>query len=76
MAKKLLDQMRDVLRSRHYSYRTEETYLDWVRRYILFHSKRHPKDMGVTEIQTLLTHLAVEKTSQPPPKTPALSLPK
>ena len=43
--KKLLDQLRDVLRTRHYSYRTEQTYMDWCR-IILFHDKRHPKDMG------------------------------
>jgi hypothetical protein len=42
-----------------YSYRTEETYLQWIVRYILFHHKRHPKDMGVPEIDELLTHLAV-----------------
>jgi len=45
MAKKLLDQMSDAIRIKHYSYRTEETYLDSVRRYILFHQKRHPKDI-------------------------------
>jgi len=42
MAKKLLDQMRDVIRLKHYSYRTEETYVDWARRFILFHNKHHP----------------------------------
>ncbi|PZO42850.1 MAG: integrase [Shackletoniella antarctica] len=45
--KKLLDQVRDAIRLKHYSYRTEQTYVQWVRRYILFHDKRHPKDMGV-----------------------------
>ncbi|NTW04473.1 MAG: integron integrase, partial [Oscillochloris sp.] len=44
--KPLLEQLRDLLRSRHYSLRTEETYLDWVRRYILFHGKRHPRELG------------------------------
>jgi len=47
--KKLLDVVRDVLRTKHYSYRTEQTYVDWIKRYILFHQKRHPKDMGEDE---------------------------
>ena len=59
--KKLLDQVREVIRVKHYSYRTEETYIQWIRRYILFHNKRHPKDMGVPEIEAFLTHLAVDK---------------
>ncbi len=57
--KKLLDQVREVIRVKHYSYCTEETYVQWIRRYILFHDKRHPKDMGVPEIEAFLTHLAV-----------------
>ncbi|MEM7061736.1 MAG: integron integrase [Cyanobacteria bacterium P01_B01_bin.77] len=59
--RKLLDQVRDAIRLRHYSYRTEETYVQWIRRYILFHNKRHPKDMGIPEIEAFLTHLAVNK---------------
>jgi integron integrase len=59
--KKLLDQVRDVIRVKHYSYRTEETYVQWIRRYILFHNKRHPKEMGVPEIEAFLTHLAVQE---------------
>jgi len=59
-SKKLLDQVRDVLRLKHYSIRTEESYVDWIRRYILFHAKRHPKDMGRAEVEAFLTHLAVE----------------
>jgi site-specific recombinase XerD len=58
--KKLLDQVRDAIRLKHYSYRTEETYVQWIVRYILFHNKRHPKEMGVPEIEEFLTHLAVE----------------
>lgn len=58
--KKLLDQVREALRLKHYSYRTEETYIQWIRRYILFHQKRHPQEMGVPEIERFLTHLAVE----------------
>ena len=62
MAPKLLEQMRDTIRTKHYSYRTEETYLDWARRYILFHQKRHPAEMGATEIQAFLAHLASGRT--------------
>jgi len=58
--KKLLDQVRDVLRLKHYSIRTEQAYVDWIKRYILFHKKRHPKDMGRAEVEAFLTHLAVE----------------
>ena len=58
--KKLLDQVRDVIRMKHYAYRTEETYVQWIRRFILFHNKRHPKDMGTPEIEAVLTHLAVQ----------------
>ena len=58
--KKLLDQVRDMMRLKHYAIRTEDSYVDWIKRFILFHKKRHPKDMGVSEIQTFLTHLAVD----------------
>lgn len=56
---KLLDQVRDLIRVKRYSIRTERTYLDWIKRYILFHDKRHPKDMGAPEVTAFLTHLAV-----------------
>jgi integron integrase len=59
--KKLLDQYRDQIRIKQYSPRTEETYLKWVREYILFHNKRHPREMGVPEINQFLTHLVVER---------------
>jgi len=59
--KKLLDQVRDVLRVKHYAYRTEKTYVFWIRRFILFHGKKHPVDMGTKQIQEFLTHLAVER---------------
>ena len=49
------------LRAHHYSLRTETAYLDWVRRFILFHHKRHPQDMGAAEVEAFLTHLAVER---------------
>jgi integron integrase len=57
---KLLDQVRDAIRARHYSLRTEEAYVRWTKRFILFHAKRHPGAMGVQEVQQFLTHLAVE----------------
>jgi integron integrase len=53
--------MRDHLRTRHYSIRTETAYLDWVRRFILFHDKRHPAEMGAAEVAAFLTHLAVDR---------------
>ncbi len=59
---KLLDQVRAMLRLKHYSRRTEESYVNWIKRYILFHHKKHPKDMGAPEIEAFLTHLAVEET--------------
>ena len=58
---KLLDQMRAALRLRHYSLRTEESYTDWARRYILFHGKRHPRELGAHEVQAFLSHLAVDR---------------
>lgn len=58
--KKLLDQMKDILRAKHYSARTEETYVDWAKRFILFHDKRHPSEMGEKEIQEYITYLATE----------------
>lgn len=58
---KLLDQMRNVLRTKHYSYRTEQSYIAWCKRYILFHNKRHPKDMKEPEIEQYITHLAIHR---------------
>jgi hypothetical protein len=59
---KLLDQVRSAIRVKHYSYRTEETYVNWIKRFILFHHKRHPQDMNSPEIEQFLTYLAVERT--------------
>jgi site-specific recombinase XerD len=56
---KLLDQVRAAIRVRHYSIRTEEAYVRWVREFILFHHKRHPEEMGEAEVSRFLTHLAV-----------------
>lgn len=58
--RKLLEQARDVIRLKHYSCRTEQTYVAWIRRYILFHGKRHPVEMGVPEVEAFLTDLAVQ----------------
>lgn len=58
---RLLELLRDAVRRRHYSYRTEKAYLHWTRRYILFHRKRHPAEMGESEVAMFLTHLAVER---------------
>ena len=60
-APKLLDRLRDHLRTRHYSIRTETAYVDWARRFILFHGKRHPQEMGAVEVEAFLTHLAVQR---------------
>jgi site-specific recombinase XerD len=56
---KLLDRVRQSIRLKHYSYRTEQTYVSWIKRYILFHNKQHPQDMGVEEVPAFLSHLAV-----------------
>ncbi len=56
----LLDQVRSAIRLRHYSIRTEEAYLSVIRRFILYHKKRHPKEMGVDEIRQYLSHLATD----------------
>jgi hypothetical protein len=60
-APKLLDRVRWHLRVKHYSLRTEQSYIDWIRRFILFHSKRHPDEMGEKEIAAFLAHLAVDE---------------
>lgn len=56
---RLLDRVREAIRVRHYSRRTEEAYVGWIRRFILFHHKRHPSAMGAVEVNAFLTHLAV-----------------
>jgi integron integrase len=57
---KLLEHVRAIARMRHLSLRTEEAYCDWIKRFILFHQKRHPVEMGAEEIRQFLTHIAVE----------------
>ncbi len=58
---RLLDQVRDRIRFKHYSIRTEQAYTDWIKRFILFHGKQHPATLGASEVETFLTHLAVER---------------
>jgi integron integrase len=72
-APKLLDQLRDRIRLKHYSLRTEQAYLQWVKRYILFHGKRHPAEMGKEEIEAFLSSLAVERNVAASTQTQALS---
>ncbi len=57
---RLLDEVRNVIRRLHYSIRTEHAYVDWIRRFILFHGKRHPAEMRAPEVEAFLTHLAVQ----------------
>jgi len=71
--KKLLDQMREALQAQHYSYRTEQTYIDWCRRFILFHKKRHPKEMSTPEVEAFITHLATVRKVAASTQNQALS---
>lgn len=59
---KLLDQVRRKIRIKNYSIRTEKAYISWIKRFIIFHDKKHPKDMGKPEIEGFLSHLAVNKS--------------
>jgi len=71
--KKLLDQVSEALRTKHYAYRTEQAYLDWIKRYIIFHKKRHPKDMGANEIREFIAYLATERKVAASTQNQALS---
>ena len=70
---KLLDLVRNTIRLKHYSIRTERAYIDWVKRFILFHHKRHPASMGGPEIRAFLSYLAVEGRVAASTQTQALS---
>jgi site-specific recombinase XerD len=70
---KLLDQVRDVLRMKHYSLRTEQAYVNWIKRYILFHDKRHPAEMGEAEIRSFISDLASKRLVAASTQTVALS---
>ncbi len=58
---KLLDHVREVIRFKHFSLRTEQTYVQWIKRFIIFHRKQHPETMGAAEVTKFLTDLAVNK---------------
>lgn len=70
---KLLDRVRQTIRAKHYSRRTESAYVDWIRRYILFHCKRHPSEMGASEIAAFLTWLATSRRVSASTQNQALS---
>jgi integron integrase len=70
---RLLDRVREAIRTRHYSRRTEKTYVAWIRRYIFFHGKHHPAEMGAAEITRFLTSLAVESRVSASTQNQALS---
>ena len=69
----LLDAVRERIRYRHYSYRTEEAYVGWVRRFVAFHGRRHPRELGATEIEAFLNHLANERDAAASTHNQALS---
>ena len=68
-----LIRVREVIRTRHYSIRTEQSYVHWVKRFILFHGKRHPTELGETEVAAFLTHLAVNRQVSPSTQNQALN---
>jgi integron integrase len=70
---KLLDRVRHTLRRKHYAIRTEEAYLNWIKRFIFFHHKRHPQEMDTPEIEAFLTHLAVDQHVAPSTQNQAFS---
>ena len=70
---KLLDQVREKIRYKHYSIRTEEAYVDWIKRYVFFHDKRHPETMGAVEIEQFLSHLATKRNVAASTQNQALS---
>ncbi|WP_281661134.1 integron integrase [Microvirgula aerodenitrificans] len=70
---KLLEQLRNAIRSRHYSLRTERAYLGWIKRFILFHHKQHPRDLGAVEVEAFLSHLAVHDSVAASTQSQALS---
>lgn len=71
--KKLLDIVRDKIRVKHYSIKTEQSYTGWIKQYIFYHNKKHPIEMGKTEIEAFLTYLAVERKVSPTTQNQAFS---
>jgi integron integrase len=70
---RLLDRVRREIRVRHYSIRTESSYVDWIRRFIIFNDRRHPSELGASEVMAFLTHLAVERSVAPSTQAQAKS---
>ena len=58
---RLLDQVRARIRIKHYALRTEKVSVDWVKRFVLFHGKQHPRDLGAADVEAFLAHLAVDR---------------
>ena len=73
MPRRLVDVFSEVCRTEHYAYRTEETYLKWVKRYIAYHRNRHPREMGAEEVRQFLSHLAVDRKVTASSQNQALS---
>jgi integrase len=72
-SQKLLDQVRTVVRVKHFSLKTEQAYVQWIKRFIIFHNKRHPIEMAETEIRQFISHLAVNRRVSASTQTVALS---
>lgn len=72
---KFLDHVREVIRTKYFSYSTEKTYIAWIYRFIVFHNKRHPQEMGGAEIAEFLTHLAVERKVSASTQNQVLNVP-
>ncbi len=68
---KLFEQVRQMMRLKHYAYSTEKSYLNWIRRFIIFHDLRHPRTLGKDQIESFLSHLAVRKGRRIYPKPSA-----
>ena len=68
-----LENVRQLMRLQHYAYRTEQAYIDWIRRFIVFHNKRHPSEMAEQEVVAFLTHLAVTRHVSPATQSQALN---
>ncbi len=68
-----LEEVRELMRVQHYAIRTEQAYVEWIKRFILFHGKRHPDEMGESEIAAFLTHLAVNRNVAPVTQGQALN---
>ena len=73
MSRKLVDVFAEVCRTEHYAYRTEETYLKWIKRFIAFHGNKHPREMGAPEVTAFLSHLAVDRKVTASSQNQALS---